>query len=190
MVYLIQTHKYTAQKHCKWLCYLHCHCLSHLIMLVFIVCCCCCISWYEYIFLLLLVCALISLFVCVFQICGCGQGSRSAVSLFPLLSLSGGSQTQQQSMTLLSTLCLFNPGWLVLPCVFFFNALLLLFLVPWDGSIRHQTRQGQWHDFPQLQVSDTFTSLLTLSPVRKHVCFLCQEARAKYMLPRCFSFLF
>lgn len=44
----------------------------------------------------------------IFQIRGRGQGCGSAVSLFPLLSLSGAGQTQQQSMTHLSSLALFT----------------------------------------------------------------------------------
>lgn len=62
--------------------------------------------------------------MCVFQLCGRGEGRRSALSLFPLLSLSGASQTQQQSMTHLSaqplfTLC-FVLSWLVMTSVCFF----------------------------------------------------------------------
>lgn len=35
---------------------------------------------------------------CIFQICGCGQSSGSAVSMFPFHCLFGTSQTQQQGM--------------------------------------------------------------------------------------------
>lgn len=45
--------------------------------------------------------------LCVLQLCGCGQGCRSSLSLFPILSLPGASQAQQQSRPRFFTLSLF-----------------------------------------------------------------------------------
>lgn len=103
--------------------------------------------------------------LCIFQLCGCGQGCGSSLSLFPLLSLSGACQTQQQSMPHFFTLSLFFSCLILAGD----DRYLFLFLVPWDGSIRCQTRQGQWHGFPQLQVrqSNLSSSLSSFVP-KKH----------------------
>lgn len=109
-------------------------------MQVPIVCCDCCILWYEY---TPASCVCIYVFLClynqssvrIFQLCGCGQGCGSAMSLFPLLSLAGASHTQQQSKARLCTLSLFF-SWFV---CFILAGGDKYFFVPSSVRLLHQT---------------------------------------------------
>lgn len=60
-------------------------------------------------------------------------------------------------------LVLFNPSYNKFNNILKMSCMLLLLPVPWDDSIKQQTRQGQWHGVPQLQVRKSNLSCHILS---------------------------